>query len=59
MSEWKRAPDVIDQASASFWNSPSLDELMADVPPLSADEDYSIEDITDQEWEAFADALRD
>ncbi|MGH9226771.1 MAG: hypothetical protein ACRD2W_23960 [Acidimicrobiales bacterium] len=52
-------PDAIDRASASFWNPPSLDQLMADVAPLSADEDFSIGDLTEQEWEVFADALHE
>lgn len=59
MSESSPAPDAIDQASGLFWNPPSLDELMADVAPLSADEDFSIEDLTEQEWEVFADALHE
>jgi len=59
VSESSPAPDAIDQASASFWSPPSLDELMADVAPLSADEDFSIQDLTDQEWEVFADALHE
>ena len=59
MSESSPAPDAIDQASASFWNPPSLDELMADVAPFSADEDFSIEDLTEQEWEVFAHALHE
>ena len=59
MSESSPALDVIDQGSASFWNPPSLDELMADVAPLAAGEDFSIEDLTEQEWEVFADALHE
>lgn len=59
VSESSPAPDPIDQASALFWNPPSLDELMADVAPLAADEDLSIADLTDQEWEVFVDALQE
>jgi len=59
VAESSPAPDAIDQASASFWNPPSLDELMAEVAPLAADEDFSIEDMTEQEWEVFADALNE
>lgn len=59
MSESSPVPDAIDRASASFWNPPSLDQLMADVAPLSADEDFSIGDLTEQEWEVFADALHE
>jgi len=32
---------------------------MAEVAPLAADEDFSIEDMTEQEWEVFADALNE
>jgi hypothetical protein len=59
VSESSPAPDAIDQASALFWNAPSLDELMADIAPLSADEDFSIEDLTEQEWKVFATALHE
>lgn len=59
MSESSPAPDAIDQANALFWNPPSLDELMADVAPLSADEDFGIDDLTEQEWAVFADALHE
>ena len=59
MSESTPAPDAIDQASASFWNPPSLDELMADVAPLSADQNFSIEDLTEQEWEVFVNGLHE
>jgi hypothetical protein len=32
-------------------------KLMADVAPLSADERFEIEDMTDEEWQVFVDAL--
>lgn len=49
--------DVIERANALFWNPPSLDELMADVPPLDPGEHFDIPDLTDEEWEAFELAL--
>jgi hypothetical protein len=41
-----------------FDNPPSLDALMADLPPLSSVEDLAIPDLTDEEWEAFVEALK-
>jgi hypothetical protein len=41
-----------------FHNPPSLDALMADLPPLSSVEDLTIPDLTDEEWEAFVEALK-
>src|ERR1700733_819675 len=49
--------DHIERASTQFWNPPSLEELMADVVPLAADEHFDIPDLTDEEWEAFMAAL--
>jgi len=57
MRESEASHDVIEAANALFWNAPPLDELMADVAPLSADERFEIEDMTDEEWQVFADAL--
>lgn len=59
MSESSPPPDAIDEAAALFWNPPSLDALMAHVAPLSRDEDFSIHDLTEQEWEVFVDGLRE
>jgi hypothetical protein len=42
--------DVIEEVSALFWKPPSLDELMASIAPLGADESFEIEDLTDEEW---------
>lgn len=52
-------PDAIEQANARFWNSPTLEELMADVPPLTSMDDLAIPDLTDEEWEAFLAALNE
>jgi hypothetical protein len=42
-----------------FNNPPSLDALMADLPPLSSVEDLTIPDLSDEEWDAFVEALKD
>jgi hypothetical protein len=52
-------PDAIEQANAVFWNPPTLEELMADVPPLTSMDDLAIPDLTDEEWEAFVAALNE
>ncbi len=52
-------PDVIDQADVLFRNPPTLEELMADVPPLTSEDDLAIPGLTDEEWEAFVAALND
>jgi hypothetical protein len=57
MPEPEASRDVIEEANALFWNAPSLDELMADVAPLDAEERFEIEDMTDEEWQVFVDAL--
>jgi hypothetical protein len=50
-------PDAIEQASQLFWNPPTLDELLADVRPLDQSEHFDIVDLSDEEWEAFEQAL--
>lgn len=57
MPEPEANHDVIEEANALFWNPPSLDELMAGIAPLGADESFEIEDMTDEEWQVFVDAL--
>jgi hypothetical protein len=57
MPEPAATNDHIERASTQFWNPPSLEELMADVAPLAADEHFDIPDLTDEEWEAFVAAL--
>jgi hypothetical protein len=57
MPEPEASHDVIEAASALFWTAPSLDELMADVAPLGADERFEIDDMAEEEWQVFVDAL--
>jgi hypothetical protein len=57
MPEPAPSHDEIEQANRLFWNPPGLDTLMADVAPLRSDERFEIEDLTDEEWQAFLDAL--
>jgi len=52
-------PDAIDQADALFRNPPTLEELMEGVEPLTPENDLTIPDLTDEEWEAFVAALND
>ena len=52
-------PDEIDEAIARYWNPPTLDELMADVKPITSWDDPAISDLTDAEWKAFEAALKD
>ena len=35
----------------------SLDEVFGDLPPLSADERFDIPDLSDEEWDAFEQAI--
>jgi hypothetical protein len=53
-----RFDDRIGRANAQFWNPPSLEELMADVAPLEADEHFDIPDLTDEEWDFVCDGAR-
>jgi hypothetical protein len=57
MSEPGASNDHIERANAQFWNSPSLEELMADVAALGVDEHFDIPDVTDEEWDVFVAAL--
>jgi len=57
MSEPAASNDQIERANAQFWTPPSLEELMADVAPLEADEHFDIPDVTDKEWDVFVAAL--
>jgi hypothetical protein len=62
MSTEDRAPkpDAIDHADALFRRpSPTLEELMSDVEPITSWDDLDIPDLTDEEREAFAAALHD
>jgi hypothetical protein len=57
MPESAATNDYIERANAQFWTPPSLEELMADVAPLEADERFDIPDVTDEEWDVFVAAL--
>jgi hypothetical protein len=57
MPEPAASNDQIERANAQFWTHPSLEELMADVAPLEADEHFDIPDVTDEEWDVFVVAL--
>jgi hypothetical protein len=46
MPEPAASTDHIERANAQFWSPPSLEELMADVPPLDPDEHFDIPDWT-------------
>lgn len=48
-----------DDLGSLYRDSRSLDDLMADVPPLSHDDDFAIADMTDEEREAFGEALHE
>jgi hypothetical protein len=57
MSEPVRPADAIELANASFWAPPSLDDLLRDVEPVASLDEFAIEDLTDDEWEAFCSAI--
>ncbi|NDL60969.1 hypothetical protein [Phytoactinopolyspora mesophila] len=59
MSEPAVAPDALDEASASFWGKPDLDEVMAGAEPLREDESFEIADLTDDEWDVFIRAIHE
>ncbi|WP_166353555.1 hypothetical protein [Phytoactinopolyspora limicola] len=59
MSEPAVAPDALDEASASYWRKPDLDEVMAGAKPLRKDESFEIADLTDDEWDAFIRAIHE
>jgi hypothetical protein len=52
-------PGAIDRADRAFSNPPTLEELVADLEPLRADESFDIPDMTDEEWEEFVAALHE
>ena len=57
MLECEAVRDVVEPANARLRNAPSPEKLMADVAPLSADDCFEIQDMTDEEWQVFVDAL--
>lgn len=59
MSEPVFVPDALDEASASFWARADLDEVMAGAGPFREDESFEITDLTDEEWDAFMEALHE
>jgi hypothetical protein len=54
-----RNPDPIDEATARFWKPRTLDEILADVRPITSWDDLDIPGLTDEEREAFARAVGD
>lgn len=44
---------------ASCWARPVLDEVMAGAEPFREDESFEIADLTDEEWAAFVQAIRE
>jgi len=59
MSEAVSVPDALDEASASFWARPDLDEGMAGAEPFREDESFKIADLTDEEWDTFLRAIHE
>jgi|GEM_PF-1518197 len=59
MEDRAHKPDAIDEGTARFWSPRTLDEIMADVKPITSWDDLAIPDLTDEEWEAFQAALKD
>jgi hypothetical protein len=59
MEDRAHKPDAIDRADLAFSNPPTLEELVADLEPLRADESFDIPDMTDEEWEEFVAALHE
>lgn len=57
MTEPLRPADSIDFANASFWEPPSLEQLLRGVEPVESLDEFAIDDITDEEWEAFCSAI--
>ena len=59
MTDSAARPDPIDEAIARVWKPRTLEELMAGVPVLESWDQLDIPDLTDEEREAFAEALDD
>lgn len=53
------APNEHEQAAELFWRPPSLDELTSASRPWGPDDVFVIDDLTDEEWERFAGAVRE
>jgi hypothetical protein len=50
---------VVIRSSKGSWANRPLDEVLADVRPITSWDDLAIPDLSDEEWEAFAAALKD
>jgi hypothetical protein len=59
MSEPTSAPDALDRASAAFWVRRDLEDVVAGAEPLREDESFEIADLTEEEWSAFVQAIRE
>jgi hypothetical protein len=59
MPEPVKPHDEIESANASFWAPVALDDLLQDVQPLLSLDEFAIDDLTDEEWEAFCSAINE
>lgn len=59
MSEPTSVPDALDEASTAFWQRQDLEEIMAGAEPFREDESFEIADLTDEEWDAFVQAIHE
>ena len=59
MNEPARQPDDLDVAAAAFWRYTDLEAMLATVKPYDGPDEFAIEDLTDDEWDRFAAALRE
>lgn len=57
MSEHARPADHVEVANAAFWAPPSLEQLLREVEPVKSFDQFAIDDLTDNEWEAFCSAV--
>jgi len=53
-----RKPGVTEEANARFRRPRTLEEMTAGVQPIESWDDLAIPDLTDEEWQVFAAALK-
>jgi hypothetical protein len=57
MTKSARPADAIESANASFWKPVPLDEFLRDVDQIDSVDEFAIDDLTNNEWEAFWSAI--
>jgi len=59
VDEPARQSEDLDVAAPTFWQDTDLEAMLATVKPYDGAGEFAIEDLTDDQWNRFAAALRE